>query len=161
VVCRYCGRDLAEPQKPAPHVIQEGVSYQCSECKGWLRKDATTCKHCGVSFRGAQEVKAQAKKSSALRTVIVISLGTLAIFAALIFMLPGRGASTPRAVPGSTSYRVEYQAQGTARTASLTYQSAGGFLRTEGCCRALDDELYGGFWAVPVCIRAEQGRGVP
>lgn len=119
IVCRFCGRDLVEA---APHVIQEGVSYQCSACKGWLRKDATNCKHCGVSFTGAQEVKAQPKKGGSLAVVLAACVGIL-LLGAVLFR--PRSGTLPR-VPSSTTYRVEYQVQGTARGASLTYQNAGG-----------------------------------
>jgi hypothetical protein len=40
IKCRYCGSDLT-PQvalPSPPHIIQEGVSYQCSECNEMLRE---------------------------------------------------------------------------------------------------------------------------
>jgi hypothetical protein len=88
VVCRYCGRDLVE-QKSAPHIIQDGVSYQCSECKGWLRKDATSCKHCGVSFIGPQEIKPTTKKEKPLQMVLAIGAALLVSIIGLAILLGG------------------------------------------------------------------------
>jgi hypothetical protein len=99
IKCRYCGSDLAapEPVAPAPHIIQDGVSYQCSECKGWLRWDATSCKHCGVSFTGPQEVKPTEKKDKPLQTVLAIGAALLVGIVALGFLLSGGGRRGPAA----------------------------------------------------------------
>lgn len=55
LICRYCQHELPLIEaKPAdvPHVTHEGGNGRpnCSKCWGYVRTDATSCKHCGVVF---------------------------------------------------------------------------------------------------------------
>jgi hypothetical protein len=62
VVCRYCGRDLVEAKKAAPHRVQTGTAWKCSECGGAIAFDSPHCKHCKAVFAGAPPVVAPGRQ---------------------------------------------------------------------------------------------------
>jgi hypothetical protein len=53
IVCRFCGRDLVEQKKAAPHRVQEGSVWKCSECGSEIAFDSPHCRHCRAVFAGA------------------------------------------------------------------------------------------------------------
>jgi Mycobacterium membrane protein len=128
IVWRYCGRDLVEKEKPAPHIVKRDAAYSCSECGGYIRPDAEKCKHCGAQSTGAVQVGAAlpATKPASVLRVLAILGGIMVVLVGVLILLGGRtgGATSPRTAGGV--YTVQYQVQGTAKGASLTYQNAGG-----------------------------------
>lgn len=62
--CKHCHQPLTNQlaqlqgllahahQQHAHPIIAAGTGWQCSACRGYVRQDATTCKHCGVALHG-------------------------------------------------------------------------------------------------------------
>jgi len=128
IKCRYCGSDLAasaqppatvEPERPAPHLARREYAYLCSECGGYLRHDATSCKHCGVTFTGAPDPKP--KQVHPLIIVAAIAGGLLLVALLLVGGNRSRGGtSAPGPLP------VRYEIEGTANVVDLTYTNETG-----------------------------------
>jgi hypothetical protein len=137
VVCRFCGKDLVGMQTPptgtaAKMPADGGKNWQCSACKGYVRADATQCKHCRAAFtevaQSALPAVAQPKKRPPLAAYILVTLGFLTACAWFFGLFGGRGNVTPVLSPANstTSYQVVYRVSGTTSSASLTYQNAQG-----------------------------------
>lgn len=135
IVCRFCGRDLTPPPAPQPHKIQYMTAWQCSECKGYVREDATLCKHCKVVFTGPSEYSASAATSSAATSssskkagpaaYILVTVGLL-VACVWLFGFAGNSRSVPRSFPESTTSQITYRIKGSASRVSLTYNNAQG-----------------------------------
>jgi hypothetical protein len=132
VVCRYCGRDLVAPAKPAPHKVQEGATWKCSECGGFVRQDAPHCKHCKAVFGGAISaatpavaIPAVPQRSRAQNFAIALACVVGACIG--LWWLVGQLGGSPGVAPRTSStYSITYRVKGTTGSADLTYQNAQG-----------------------------------
>jgi hypothetical protein len=125
IVCRYCGRELPDEQAAKiPRIVPGTMNGQpsCSACDGYVRSDATSCKHCGVAFGGAPVASAPAQQVAVVkkRSLAPYILITLAFLGAcyVLFLAP--------ALRIAERHTVVYRVTGTTRAASLTIQNANG-----------------------------------
>lgn len=139
IVCRYCGRDLAEkPVAPttdsnAPARMVAGSApgtFQCSRCGRPLHPQAEGCAFCKQKFALGSKPAAAAttpvvvqKKASNPIGIIVITVCVALVF---LWFVGAFGGGSGRAVPSKSTYLIGYRVTGTTSAASLTYENAQG-----------------------------------
>lgn len=109
IVCRYCGRDLAE-KAPAP--VEQWTCPTCGRAQ--YRERSRGCAFCS------------AKPSRNPIGIVIITLVVLGALGWFLGLFGGSAVPRSPSAPVKSTYAITYRVGGRTTSASLTYQNAQG-----------------------------------